>query len=77
MGGAGGTVPVGLTQLKPGCVGGRGGAGGKGGDGGSGVGGHSIGVAHTGTAPTWDASTTFTTGTEGAGGVKQDTQQFP
>jgi hypothetical protein len=77
MGGPGGTLPSGATALLPGCAGGRGGGGGNGGPGGNGLGGHSIGIAFTGTAPTLDTATTFTTGAGATGGMKQDTQEFP
>jgi hypothetical protein len=83
QGGAGGTIggaggnTGGLANLKPGCAGGRGGNGGSGGIGGNGVGGHSIGIAYTGTAPTVDSATTFTTGMQATGGEKMDTLVFP
>ena len=58
---------------KPqGCDGGQGGGGGRGGAGGGGLGGHSLGIAHTGTAPTIDDNTTITPGTAGSGGTGGD-----
>lgn len=49
------------------CPGGKGGTGGKGGRGGGGLGGHSIGIAHTGTAPS--ATADVVVGTPGVGGM--------
>ena len=75
LGGAGGAVG-GATSLKAGCAGGRGGNGGDGGNGGRGLGGHSIGIAYTGMAPAMEGETFIQTGSEGAGGVKTNTQLF-
>jgi len=50
------------------CAGGLGGTGGPGGPGGGGLGGHSLGIAYTGTAPTEDA-VTITFAAAGAGGI--------
>lgn len=63
--GGGGT---GIGTSKNACSGGQGGQGGSGGPGGAGLGGHSIGVAYTGTAPTrlWG---TVMTGIAGLGGA--------
>ena len=66
-GGPGGSRPVSATALNTGCAGGHGGKGGSGGDGGSGPGGHSLGIAFTGKAPSLQ-SATVETGTFGAGG---------
>ncbi len=67
-GGAGGNVPAAATDLKPGCAGGDGGNGGSGGKGGGGLGGHSIGIAHAGSAPGVEG-VAITTGPAGAGGT--------
>jgi len=53
------------------CDGGWGGAGGRGGAAGGGLGGHSVGIAHTGTAPTQD-DVTITVGSAGDGGLGGD-----
>ena len=51
-----------------GCMGGTGGPGGAGGPGGGGLGGHSIGIAFVGAAPTQTGGTTVTFGRPGPGG---------
>jgi hypothetical protein len=67
-GGPGGNVPAAATSLSAACAGGDGGTGGTGGRGGGGLGGHSIGIAHSGTAPS-TAGAEISVGTPGDGGA--------
>jgi hypothetical protein len=70
-GGLGGIAPAAAAQLKAGCAGGAGGAGGKGGLGGIGAGGHSLGIAFTGAAPS-TMGAMIQKGTGGTGGTPLD-----
>lgn len=76
VGGLGGT----LSNAPPGsdgCVGGNGGKGGNGGSGGAGLGGHSIGIAYTETAPILaNGAVISVKGSAGEGGVAAETQAF-
>ncbi len=67
--GAAGGQSAGPAISKPGCKGGDGGLGGGGGTGGGGRGGHSVGIAFVGDAPTIDKQVTITTGAAGMGGT--------
>jgi hypothetical protein len=70
-GGPGGLVPPTAAQLKAGCAGGAGGSGGKGGPGGNGAGGHSLGIAFTGAAPS-TMGAMIQKGSGGSGGTPLD-----
>jgi hypothetical protein len=75
MGGTGGLSKMGVAA---GCNGGMGGKGGDGGPGSNGLGGHAIGIAYSGDAPTLDKGSSIeSTGTEGNGGTSAPTQEFP
>jgi hypothetical protein len=67
--GVGGGTASGIGASKAGCSGGPGGAGGGGGTGGGGRGGHSIGIAFLGDAPTIDKQVTIAIGAPGKGGT--------
>jgi hypothetical protein len=71
--GTGGDPGAGAGSALASCRGGDGGQGGLGGAGGGGLGGHSLGIAHTGAAPSVDG-VTIATGTPGAGGTAADPQ---
>ena len=89
VGGAGGAGGLGDSMGMPtlaACDGGKGGSGGLGGKGGAGRGGHSLGIAHTGPAPSLEGLT-FSLGTPGPGGsafmsngaagIQANTLEFP
>jgi hypothetical protein len=70
LGGAIGNGGMG-GAVDPGCIGGAGGKGGNGSSGGGGLGGHSLGIAVTGSAPSLDMATqkAIAPGAQGTGGL--------
>jgi hypothetical protein len=82
LGGLGGAGGKGGAPKKPeiegGCDGGAGGNGGKGGKGADGLGGHAIGIAYTGSAPTLDAQSKIEAlGMVDVGSLRAETAVFP